>query len=63
MEKNNNKQHLIPMIDNIIETHFLPLLSQVNIEKKRNIIIGLGSGSTVAELIKKMSDIPNKKKI
>ena len=62
MEKNNNKQHLIPMIDNIIETHFLPLLSQVNIEKKRNIIIGLGSGSTVAELIKKMSDIPNKKK-
>jgi ribose 5-phosphate isomerase A len=61
MQKNNNKQHLIPMIDDIIETHFLPMLGQVNIEKKKNVIIGLGSGSTVAELIKKMSDIPNKK--
>ncbi|HJT84095.1 MAG TPA: ribose 5-phosphate isomerase A [Nitrososphaeraceae archaeon] len=61
MQKNNSKQHLIPMIDNIIETQFLPLLSQVNFEKKKNAIIGLGSGSTVAELIKKMSDIPNKK--
>jgi len=61
MQKNNDKQHLIPMIGNIIETQFLPLLSQVNFEKKKNVIIGLGSGSTVAELIKKMSDIPNKK--
>ena len=62
MQKNNNKQHLNPMIDNIIETHFLPMLDQINIEKKKNVIIGLGSGSTVAELIKKMSDIPNKEK-
>ncbi|MGE0243079.1 MAG: ribose 5-phosphate isomerase A [Nitrososphaeraceae archaeon] len=62
MQKNNNKQHLNPMIDNIIETHFLPMLDQIDIEKKKNVIIGLGSGSTVAELIKKMSDIPNKEK-
>jgi ribose 5-phosphate isomerase A len=61
MQNNTNKEHLIPMIKNIIENYFLKLSSQVNSdEKKKNIIIGLGSGSTVAELIKRLSHIPNK---
>ncbi|HET9805686.1 MAG TPA: ribose 5-phosphate isomerase A [Nitrososphaeraceae archaeon] len=60
MQKNSNREHLIPMITNIIENYFLKLSSEVNSEKKKNIIIGLGSGSTVAELIKKISDLPNK---
>ena len=60
MQNNSNREHLIPMIKNIIENYFLKLSSQVNSEKKKNIIIGLGSGSTVAELIKRISQIPNK---
>ncbi len=57
MQNNSNREHLIPMIKNIIENYFLKLSSQVNSEKKKNIIIGLGSGSTVAELIKRISII------
>lgn len=61
MQKNSNREYLIPMITDIIENYFLKLVaSEVNIRKKKNIIIGLGSGSTVAELIKKISDLPNK---
>jgi ribose 5-phosphate isomerase A len=60
MQKNSNREYLIPMLTDIIENYFLKLASQVNIGKKKNIIIGLGSGSTVAELIKKISDLPNK---
>jgi ribose 5-phosphate isomerase A len=60
MQKNSNREHLIPMIKNIIEDYFLKLSSQVNTEKKKNIIIGLGSGSTVAELIQRISTLPNK---
>jgi ribose 5-phosphate isomerase A len=63
MQKNSNREHLFPMITNIIENYFLNLSAKVNNnnEKKKNIVIGLGSGSTVAELIKKISDLPNKK--
>ena len=62
MQKNSNREHLFPMITNIIENYFLNLSAKVNNskEKKKNIVIGLGSGSTVAELIKKISDLPNK---
>ena len=62
MQKKSNREHLFPMITNIIENYFLKLSNnKVNSEKeKKNIIIGLGSGSTVAELIKKISDLPNK---
>jgi ribose 5-phosphate isomerase len=62
MQKKSNREHLFPMITNIIENYFLKLsTNKVNSEKeKKNIIIGLGSGSTVAELIKKISDLPNK---
>ena len=60
MQKNSNREHLFPMITNIIENYFLKLSTKVNSEKKKNIIIGLGSGSTVAELIKKISNLPNK---
>jgi len=60
MQNNSNREHLIPMIKNIIENYFLKLSNQVNSENKKNIIIGLGSGSTVAELIKRISRIPNK---
>lgn len=62
MQKKNNREHLFPMITNIIENYFLKLsTNKVNSKKeKKNIIIGLGSGSTVAELIKKISDLPNK---
>lgn len=61
MQKKSNREHLFPMITNIIENYFLKLSTKVNSEKKKkNIIIGLGSGSTVAELIKKISDLPNK---
>jgi ribose 5-phosphate isomerase A len=62
MQKNSNKEHFIPMIKHIIETHFLKLSNQLNIEKKKNVVIGLGSGSTVAELIKRISDFPSKEK-
>lgn len=62
MQKNSSREHLFPMITNIIENYFLNLSTKVHDsnEKKKNIIIGLGSGSTVAELIKKFSDLPNK---
>ena len=62
MQKNSNREHLFPMITNIIENYFLNLSAKINNskEKKKNIVIGLGSGSTVAELIKKISDLPNK---
>jgi ribose 5-phosphate isomerase A len=60
MQNNSDREHLRPMIKNIIENYFLKLSNRVNNEKKKNIIIGLGSGSTVAELIKRISQIPNK---
>jgi ribose 5-phosphate isomerase A len=60
MQNNSNREHLIPMIKNIIENYFLKLSTKVNSERKKNIIIGLGSGSTVAELIKRISQLPNK---
>jgi ribose 5-phosphate isomerase A len=61
MQKNSNKEHYIPMIQHIIENYFLKLSNQLNKEKtNHNIVIGLGSGSTVAELIKKISNIPYK---
>ncbi|MDF2737935.1 MAG: rpiA2, partial [Nitrososphaeraceae archaeon] len=60
MQNNSNREHLIPMIKNIIENYFLKRSTLVNSERKKNIVIGLGSGSTVAELIKRISQIPNK---
>jgi ribose 5-phosphate isomerase A len=60
MQNNSNREHLIPMIKNIIENYFLKRSTLVNSERKKNIVIGLGSGSTVAELIKRISHIPNK---
>src|SRR5688572_20273814 len=48
------------MIESIIENHFLKPFEKNNIKKKENIIVGLGSGSTVAELVKKIATIPNK---
>ncbi|MGZ5548266.1 MAG: ribose 5-phosphate isomerase A [Nitrososphaeraceae archaeon] len=47
------------MFENIIENHFLKLFDKKNF-KKENIIIGLGSGSTVAEFVKKLSTVSNK---
>ena len=52
--KDNKSEHLDPMFENIIENHFLKLFDKKNF-KKENIIIGLGSGSTVAEFVKKIS--------
>ena len=46
------------MLQNIIENYFLKLIEKKNF-RKENIIIGLGSGSTVAELVKKISTVPN----
>ena len=46
------------MLQNIIENYFLKLIEKKNFQKE-NIIIGLGSGSTVAELVKKISTVPN----
>ena len=46
------------MLQNIIENYFLKLIEKKNFQKD-NIIIGLGSGSTVAELVKKISTVPN----
>ena len=57
--KHKNLEHLIPMIESIIDTHFLKPFGKKNI-KKENIIVGLGSGSTVAELVKKISTLPHK---
>ena len=58
--KDKNLDHLVPMIESIIENHFLKPFDKNNIKKKENIIVGLGSGSTVAELVKKIATIPNK---
>jgi ribose 5-phosphate isomerase A len=57
--KDKNLDHLVPMIESIIEKHFLKPFDKNNI-KKGNIIVGLGSGSTVAELVKKIATVPNK---
>ncbi|HEU5461855.1 MAG TPA: ribose 5-phosphate isomerase A [Nitrososphaeraceae archaeon] len=58
--KDKNLDHLVPMTESIIEKHFLKPFDKNNIKKKENIIVGLGSGSTVAELVKKIATIPNK---
>ncbi|HYJ02101.1 MAG TPA: ribose 5-phosphate isomerase A [Nitrososphaeraceae archaeon] len=58
MNDDNNSEHLVPMLQNIIENYFLKLNEKKNFQKE-NIIIGLGSGSTVAELVKKISTVPN----
>lgn len=57
--KDNKSEYLVPMFENIIKNHFLKLFDKKNI-KKENIIIGLGSGSTVAEFVKKISTVSNK---
>jgi len=54
-----NLEHLVPMLESIIERYFLKPFDKKNI-KNDDIIIGLGSGSTVAELVKKISTLPNK---
>lgn len=59
MKEEKNLEHLVPMIEDIIKRYFLKAVDQKNI-KKENIIVGLGSGSTVAELVKKISTLPNK---
>ena len=58
MKDDNNSEYLVPMLQNIIENYFLKLIEKKNFQKE-NIIIGLGSGSTVAELVKKISTVPN----
>ena len=58
MKDDNTSEHLVPMLQNIIENYFLKLIEKKNFQKE-NIIIGLGSGSTVAELVKKISTVPN----
>ncbi|MGI0050298.1 MAG: ribose 5-phosphate isomerase A [Nitrososphaeraceae archaeon] len=58
LKDDNNSEHLVPMLQNIIENYFLKLIEKKNFQKE-NIIIGLGSGSTVAELVKKISTVPN----
>ena len=57
--KDKNLEHLVPMIESIIERYFLKPFDKKNI-KKEDIIVGLGSGSTVAELVKKIGTLPNK---
>jgi ribose 5-phosphate isomerase A len=47
------------MIENIIQRYFLKPVDNKEVNKE-DIIIGLGSGSTVAELVKKISILPNK---
>jgi len=59
LKEEKNLAHLVPMIEDIIKRYFLKAVDQKNI-KKENIIVGLGSGSTVAELVKKISTLPNK---
>jgi ribose 5-phosphate isomerase A len=54
-----NLEHLVPMLESIIEKFFLKLFDKKNI-KNNYIIVGLGSGSTVAELVKKIGTLPNK---
>ena len=43
----------------LLKNHFIKLFDKKNF-KKENIIIGLGSGSTVAEFVKKISTVSNK---
>lgn len=57
--KEKNLEHLVPMIENIIQRYFLKPVDKKKVNKE-DIIIGLGSGSTVAELVKKISTLPNK---
>jgi ribose 5-phosphate isomerase A len=57
--KEKNLEHLVPMIENIIQRYFLKPVDNKEVNKE-DIIIGLGSGSTVAELVKKISILPNK---
>jgi hypothetical protein len=45
--KDNKSEHLYPMFESIIENHFIKQFDKKNL-KKENIIIGLGSGSTVS---------------
>jgi ribose 5-phosphate isomerase A len=54
-----NLKHLIPMLESIIESYFLKPFDKKNIQNN-DIIVGLGSGSTVAELVKKIGTLPNK---
>ncbi|MDW3611451.1 MAG: ribose 5-phosphate isomerase A [Nitrososphaeraceae archaeon] len=54
-----NLEHLVPMLESIIERYFLKPFDKKNI-KNDDIIVGLGSGSTVAELVKKIGTLPNK---
>ena len=54
-----NLEHLVPMLESIIERYFLKPFDKKNI-KNDDIILGLGSGSTVAELVKKIATLPNK---
>jgi len=54
-----NLEHLVPMLESIIERYFLKPFDKKNI-KYDDIIVGLGSGSTVAELVKKIGTLPNK---
>ena len=58
LKDDHNCEYLVPMLQNIIENYFLKLSEKKNFQKE-NIIIGLGSGSTVAELVKKISTVPN----
>jgi ribose 5-phosphate isomerase A len=58
LNNDNNSEHLVPMLQNIIENYFLKPNEKKNFQNE-NIIIGLGSGSTVAELVKKISTVPN----
>ena len=58
LKDDHNCEYLVPMLQNIIENYFLKLSEKKNF-RKENIIIGLGSGSTVAELVKKISTVPN----
>ena len=58
LNNDNNSEYLVPMLQNIIENYFLKLKEKKNFQNE-NIIIGLGSGSTVAELVKKISTVPN----
>ena len=53
-----NLEHLVPMLESIIERYFLKPFDKKNI-KNDDIIVGLGSGSTVAELVKKIGTLPN----
>ena len=53
-----NLEHLVPMLESIIEKYFFKSFDKKNI-KNDDIIVGLGSGSTVAELVKKIGTLPN----